>query len=107
MTKYADCKTKTARIAFIREQVGYNPQWAVRALVRIYERQTADEQASQTTKVHNGIGFTGADAHILSSFAQQVQRGRKLSEKQMAILRKRIPKYARQLEAIASEEKQA
>jgi hypothetical protein len=102
MTKFADCTTKTARIAHIRKMLSVNPQWALRGLLRIYERQTADEQASQTTRIHNAVGFTGADATILSSLAEQVNNGRRLSEKQMAILFKRIPKYAKQLESIAT-----
>ena len=90
-----------------------------RALQVIYERQTSDEQAIGTTKHENGVGFSGADAEILSSFACQVNskvgqpdkylgRPRKLGEclspKQMALARKKISKYARQL-LEASQEK--
>jgi len=107
MTKYEECKTKTARINHIREMVGTNEKWAVAALLRIYDRQTADEQATQTTRNTNGIGFTGADATILSSFAQQVQAGRTLSAKQMMLLRNKIRKYARQLDEIAQEKLEA
>lgn len=32
------------------------------ALVRLYQRQTADEQASGTTSHHNGMGFSAFDA---------------------------------------------
>lgn len=101
MTKYADLKTKKARMAHIREMVGSHDGWALRALAVIYARQTADEQASGDTRYHNTVGFTGADAEILSSFAQQVEAGRTLSEKQMTLLRKKMPKYARQLMAEA------
>jgi hypothetical protein len=103
MKKFNELTTKKARIHHIREMLGRNPKWAVAALLRIYERQTEEEQASQSTHVHNGVGFTGADAEILSSFAQQVQRGRTLSAKQMDLLNRRIRKYARQLESIAAE----
>ena len=44
MTAYTDLKTKTARIDYIREMVGWNDKWALHALVRIYANQTADEQ---------------------------------------------------------------
>lgn len=101
MTKFADLKTKKDRIAFIRQQLGSNPAWALRALIRIYENQTAAEQAAHATVEHNGVGFTGADAEILTSLAEQYSKRRSLSEKQMALLFKRIPKYARQLERMA------
>ena len=34
-----------------------------RALVVLFNNQTADEKLSNTTNKDNGIGFTGADAH--------------------------------------------
>ena len=53
---------KTITKDFIKSQLATNPTWAVKALVKIYERQTIDEQNSQTTKENNGIGFNGLDA---------------------------------------------
>ena len=101
--KFSDCKTKKARIDFIKNMLRTNRVWATKGLLRIYERQTASEQASQTTHDHNGVGFTGADAEILSSFAQQVLGNRFVgSEKQLRILHHKMPKYARQLEGLAT-----
>lgn len=76
-----------------------------RALVVLLSRQTSDEVASQNTKHRNGRGFSAFDAEILTSFATQIERklargmklGECLSEKQMAIARKRVPSYAGQL----------
>jgi hypothetical protein len=34
------------------------------ALIALYERQTAAEQAAAQTAEHNGIGFTGTDGEI-------------------------------------------
>jgi hypothetical protein len=102
MTKYADIKTKAARIHHIKVMLRTNAQWALRGLLRIYENQTSDEQVSETTRHHNNIGFNGADAEILTSLAKQVIGGRNLSEKQMTIVYRRMPKYARQLEMVAT-----
>jgi len=101
MTKFAELTTKKDRIAFIRKQTSTSAKWAVRALVRIYANQTEDERCAHATKHDNGIGFTGADAEILSSFAEQVNKGQTLSPKQMALLFKKIPKYAKQLESVS------
>lgn len=95
--------TKTYTKEEIQTLVSTKPAWAEHALLALLERQTEDEQRSQATKHQNGAGFNGTDAAILTSFAQQVQRGRKLSEKQLAIAYKKLPKYAGQLLAIASE----
>ena len=62
-----------------------------------HQNQTTDEQNSESTIERNGIGFTGPDAEILTSFARQYQRRGCLSPKQMIILRRRIPAYARQI----------
>lgn len=98
---YQECTTKKARIEVLREKLGSDYKWAVRGLVRIYEAQTADEQSAGTTKYHNGVGFTGADSFILSSFAKQVNQGRTLKGKQLPILFKKMPRYARQLDVVA------
>lgn len=98
---FKDLNTKTARVNFIRHQLGINRAWALRGLVRIFKNQTADEQMSETTKHHNNIGFTGADAEILTSMAKWHMSGRTLSSKQMAVFFRRMPKYARQLEGVS------
>lgn len=99
--------TKQSEIAEYRAALATNPAWAHRALVVLHDRQTRDEQETRTTETHNGVGFTGIDAEILSSFAEQVKRGRTLSVKQLAIAHRRLPKYAAQLWRIAQEKAQA
>lgn len=97
---YAELKTKKARIAFIKEKVGSQAQWATRALVRIFEHQTSSEQAAGHTHELNGVGFSGCDSEILTSLASQFLKRGTLSAKQMAIVFKKMPKYARQLERL-------
>ena len=78
--------------------------WIERAVIAIFNKQTAAEQTIEATNRTNGVGFTGADAKILSSFAKQLlkNKNRHLSEKQFAIAKKRIAKYANQLTKIAN-----
>ena len=96
---------KTITKDFIKNQLATNPTWAVKALVKIYERQTIDEQNSQMTKENNGIGFNGLDANILSSFAEQVNKGRNLSVKQMTIVYKKMPRYWKQVASLIPADK--
>lgn len=102
MTDFRSLTKKSERIAAIGSELAGNPKWAVRGLLRIYENQTEDEKHVQETKHNNGIGFTGADARLLTSFAEQVLAGRTMSPKQMGILFNRMPKYAKQLEKVAA-----
>ncbi|HEY0819782.1 MAG TPA: hypothetical protein VGD46_13445 [Rhizobacter sp.] len=74
-----------------------------RAIVAIYRFQTASEQSCGQTTDANGIGFSGCDAELLSSFAQQLQAApdATLSPKQMLYARKKIRRYWNQLRLIA------
>ena len=76
--------------------------WCRRALLRIYANQEADEQLLADTTKRNGIGFTPADAPILTSLAKQMLERNWLSVKQWEILYKLLPKYARQLQRCTS-----
>lgn len=75
-----------------------------KALVKLYARQTIDEQKDHETKEYNNIGFNGVDAPILTSFAEFYQKKGFLSQKQLVIARKKIMKYANQLCSIVNEE---
>ncbi len=89
--------TKGAIAEFVREQLKTDERWAKQALLKIYEFQTAEEQAAGYTKVYNGVGFSGADSEFMSSLAEQLIRKGWLSPKQMTYLHKRIHKYTRQV----------
>lgn len=87
----------------IKAKVANEARWCERAILAIYARQTADEQESYTTTHHNGVGFSACDAEIMTSFALQLRKGRRLSAKQLTIAQKRMPHYARQLNEIAAQ----
>lgn len=89
--------TKKAIGEFVKKMLSENGEWAKRALVRIYERQTSEEQLKETTVTENGVGFNGNDAEILTSFAKQYLKRGFLSEKQMIVLKKKISKYWKQI----------
>jgi hypothetical protein len=83
------------------------------AILRIYDRQTADEQEGHLTKHDNGQGFSAFDAGFLTSLAEQIRanhygepKGRRLSPKQMTAARKAMRKYAGQLVGIAHEKQE-
>jgi len=97
--------TKAEIKTFIQSKLATNAAWAVRGLTRIYGLQTEEEQGAGSTFAANGIGFSGCDAEILSSFATQVEKGRTLSEKQMTIVFKKMPRYWRQIVSLIPEEK--
>jgi hypothetical protein len=90
---------------YIKNQLETNPAWACRAILKLYECQTMDEQVTGQTANVNGVGFNGLDSVILSSFAEQLLKGRNLTAKQLAIAHKKLPKYGKQVMSFIPEEK--
>lgn len=78
-----------------------NSQIIQRMLVRMYARQTEIEQSAYSTICNNGIGFNGIDAQILSDIAVRSEQYRDLTERQAALVAKKLKKYIRQLCDIA------
>lgn len=68
-----------------------------KALILIYSKQTSAEQSTEATVENNGVGFTGVDGEILSSFAKFYMRAGFLTAKQMAMARTKLKKYWRQI----------
>lgn len=96
--------TSVAR-RFTAHMLSTDAQWASKAITLLYGFQTASEQEAQATAERNGAGFNGTDAFILSSFAEQIAKGRTLSPKQLAIAHKKLPKYAKQVNGAIAPEK--
>jgi len=92
-------------VAEIRDMVSVREEAQNRALLAIFNGQTFEEKCDGVTIEDNGIGFSGVDADILTSFAEQFLRRQFLSPKQRAILAKKMPKYAGQLWQIAVRKK--
>ena len=89
--------SKAQLVSMLKTQLATHPQQAIKGLMRIYANQTESEQSSGIVISNNGIGFVHVDSEILTSFAKQFEERGSLSEKQLAILYKKMPKYAGQL----------
>lgn len=88
---------KNEIVADLKAQLSTSQKQIEKAILRIYEYQTKDEQYSKVVRHYNLVGFRACDARILSSFAQYLLKGYHLSEKQMAIAKRKMPVYAGQL----------
>lgn len=81
----------------LRELLQTNDEALRRSIVVIYRQQIPQERVLGEAIIEDKVGFTAFDAEILGSFAKQIEHGNKLSDKQMAIARNKMPKYWRQL----------
>lgn len=88
---------KNEIVADLKTQLSTSQKQIEKAILRIYEYQTKDEQYSKVVRHYNLVGFRACDARILSGFAQYLLKGYHLSEKQMAIAKRKMPVYAGQL----------
>lgn len=100
---------------YFRMKLATDERWVRRALIRLYQRQTASEQASEHTHNLNLQGFQPCDARWFSRLAKYAldYPDRPLSKKQLRIARRpwrgapAIAKYARQLMEIAAADQAA
>lgn len=106
---------KKDRMAWVREALATDKRFALWGLKTIYAYQTAEEQGAQVTVEDNGVGFSGVDAEIMSSFAEQLAKWESgkttyetpLSPKQMELLHKKIKKYAKQIIGVLEDQGKA
>jgi hypothetical protein len=85
---------------FLKKQLSTNEAWALRALVKVHEFQTMDEQASGVTREANSVGFSGCDAEFLTSLTRQYLTRGSLSQKQMGFVFKKMPRYWGQIKGL-------
>ncbi len=95
-------KNKDWTIEEIKNLLLTNNLFICKATVKIFEKQTEDEQQTDGTSYSNGIGFNGVDAFIMSRFAKFYMEKGYLTTKQLAIAKRKIQKYAKQLTSIAN-----
>lgn len=89
--------SKDLLIKALKEQLATNEKRAIEGMLRIYSFQTSEEKCEGYTKEFNGLGFSSIDSDILSSFAEQYTTKGWLSPKQINVVKKHMPKYAKQL----------
>lgn len=97
--------TKAAMTEFVQRKLRTDAAWAKKALFRIYNRQTENEKKLRETNEHNGVGFNGCHAFILTELVNHYNKNKFFSSKQMRIVFKLISKYHRQIIEIADNEK--
>ena len=72
-----------------------------KAVLAIYQRQTAFEQSQYAAIQCNGVGFNAADAAVLTAYAKYLSTFGHLNPAHLADARTRIKKYSGQLLQIA------
>lgn len=99
--KWNELKTQAQWKEKLQHELRTNDASLMRAVVQIYNLQTSDEKHHKETFEHNGVGFTGPDAKIMTIIAQAVIYKDGLTLSQIDTARARMPKYWKQLMIIS------
>jgi hypothetical protein len=105
-SKQMDKLTLQAKKAQIQKLIDTDDKAVARAVVRIYQRQTASEQRAEHTHLNNSIGFNAPDAKYLTFAAKYVLRNGALTGEHVDRVRAKIRRYWKQLAEIAEETNQ-
>lgn len=81
----------------VRRAIWDNDRAVERAIILLYERQTADERQDHTTKHSNGRGFSGAHASLGTYWAKWILQGRSLTGHHLVRARDMVSHYVGQL----------
>lgn len=82
----------------IQEKLMTDSRWVERSLVKLFQRQTMDEQMSKETFTENGRGFNKSDCRYLTYCSQWVLKGNSLSGVHLEKCRKKLVKYWKQIQ---------
>lgn len=88
---------KKEMIFYIKHKLNTDKNWCLRALQRIYENQTYDQQIQNVTKEFNKIGFSSNDAQIMSNIWVFYKQNNFITQKQLNLCFRIMPKYAKQI----------
>lgn len=92
------------KVIAIAALIPLDPEFADMCLLKVYEKQEADEQDELQTKRENMVGFNRADAHALSYAAKEISNHVPLSEYWRAEVNARLPKYSKQILSLLTEQ---
>lgn len=93
--------TIAAKKQWVLNKLDENSRWVEKAVVAIFNRQTNDEQRTNSTNNNNSMGFNGLDAEFGSSLAKAILKYGKLTPNQAPHARRIIGKYWKQLIEVA------
>jgi hypothetical protein len=84
-------------LELVRQKLSTNQKWVERAIIKLYEFQTAEEKQAGYTAELNGKGFNSCDAKTFTYYAEWLMSGKNLSGKHLDKAFQAIPKYSKQI----------
>lgn len=92
--------------SYLKNLVKTNDRALIKAIILIYDLQTAEEKNTGKSIEDNKIGFSKIDAYELGNIAKKIKRGQSLTEDEVAKSRNKMQKYWKQLMVISKKRMQ-
>ena len=92
--------------SYLKNLIKINDSALIKAIVLIYDLQTAEEKNTGKSVEDNKIGFSKIDAYELGNIAKKIKRGQSLTEAEVAKSRNKMQKYWKQLMVISKKQMQ-
>jgi len=92
--------------SYLKNLVKTNDRALIKAIVLIYDLQTAEEKNTGKSIEENKIGFNKIDAYELGAIAKKIKKGHKLTLDEAAKSRYKMQKYWKQLMVISKKQMQ-
>ena len=97
MKMWSEVKTQKQWKEELQKLLKENDKALMKSVIAIYHLQTSAEKHRQETLEHNGVGFTGPDAKVMTKIALGLLYKKGLTQSQVETARYRMPKYWKQL----------
>jgi len=94
----------TKQRKFIQYKLYNDSSFLEDCILKLYEKQTNDEQQVEYSKYHNKEGFNAADAKQMSVWAKNILNNKHLDTSEISVARKRLFKYVNQIGSIINRE---
>lgn len=87
--------------SYLKNLVKTNDRALIKAILFIYDLQTAEEKNTGKSVEENNVGFSKVDAYEMGIIAKKIKRGGPLTKSEIAKSRNKMPKYWKQLMIIS------
>lgn len=93
--------------AYLKDLLKTNDKALLRAIMLIYDNQTAEEKDKGESIEDNCIGFSKIDAKEMGDIARKIKANKALTKEELAKSRNKMQKYWKQLMIISKEQAEA
>jgi hypothetical protein len=93
--------TRKQVLSFFRIQLSINDKWAIKAICRLFEMQTYNEQKNSISIEDNGVGFTKLDSLRMTPIVRYYLVHKRIRPLDLKYVKAKAKSYAAQIASIS------